>query len=296
MRDLLRDHLGGSVAADTAASGVNLDWMEEFNDQARGLGTTFTPAVVGFGAVIENLSAFLDGERRPILLIGAAATYLLLWLFLAGGAIDRYARDRATYASSFFAASGVYFFRFLRLAMLMGVVYLWLFGSLHPWMFDTLYPRLTHEVSVERTAALIRFALYALFGALLIGCNVLFDYAKVRAVVEDRRSMLGATTAALRFVSQNAGRVFSLYFLNAVPFLIVLSTYAVVAPSAGGTGWSMWIGVLLGQVYILARVWVKLAFWASETALFQGRLAHATYIAASLSEWPDSPMAEQIGR
>ena len=40
----------------------------------------------------------------------------------------------------------------------------------------------------------------------------------------------------------------------------------------------MWLGFAVGQVYVLARLWVKLMFWASETALFQGRLAHAGYV------------------
>jgi len=35
-------------------------------------------------------------------------------------------------------------------------------------------------------------------------------------------------------------------------------------------------------------------FWASETALFQGRLAHAGYVAAAKPVWPDSPAAEAI--
>ena len=34
MRGMLAQHLGASLAADTAASGVNYDWMQEFSDQA----------------------------------------------------------------------------------------------------------------------------------------------------------------------------------------------------------------------------------------------------------------------
>jgi hypothetical protein len=296
MRGLLRHHLGSSLAADAAASRANYDWMQEFSGQATGLGVTFKPAVLGFGAVVDNLSAFIDFTPQPIIIIGAASVYLVLWLFFAGGAIDRYARDRATQAHGFFAASGVFFFRFLRLAILMALVYVWLFGFIHPWMFEDLYPRLTREISVERTALFIRIALYAVFGILLIAFNVVFDYAKVRAVVEDRRSMLGATAAALRFIRRNYPAALGLYVMNAVSFLIVLGFYALVAPGAGGTGWSMWIGFLVGQAYVLARLWAKLAFWASETALFQGRLAHAKYVAAPIPRWPDSPVGEAIGR
>jgi hypothetical protein len=296
MRDMLREHLGASLAADSAATGVNYDWMQEFTSQASGLGATFGPTVLGFGAVLDNLSAFLDNTTRPIVIAGTAAIYLGLWMFLAGGIIDRYARDRITRAHGFFAASGVFFFRFLRLGVLMGLAYGLLVQYLHPWLFDAVYVRITREMTVERTAFLIRLALYAVFAGCLAGCNVLFDYAKVRAVVEDRRSMLGATAAAARFIVRNAPAAIGLYLVNVVLFGIVLAAYALAAPGAGGAGWSMWLGFLIGQVYVLARLWVKLVFWASETALFQGRLAHAGYVAAPVREWPDSPMAEAIGR
>ncbi len=295
MRGMLRDHLGDSLAADSAASGVNYDWMQEFTAQAAGVGVTFGPAVLGFGAVVDNLSAFIDNERKPIVIIGAASAYVVLWIFLAGGIIDRYARDRVTHAHGFFAASGMFFFRFLRLGVLMGVAYGLLFRYLHPWLFDTMYPRLTSDVTVERTAFMIRLGLYAVFGFLLAACNLLFDYAKVRAVVEDRRSMLGATAAGARFIRRNAGAAVGLYIIDVALFVMVLTLYALVAPGAGGVGWSMWLGFLTGQIYVLGRLWVKLVFWASETALFQGRLAHAGYIAAPKVEWPDSPSAAALG-
>ena len=41
-----------------------------------------------------------------------------------------------------------------------------------------------------------------------------------------------------------------------------------------------WLGVAIGQLYLLGRLWIRLVFFAAETALFQGRLAHAGYIAA----------------
>ena len=60
-----------------------------------GSASTFKPTIIGFGAVLDNLSAFLDDTPRPIVIVGAAAVYIVLWIFVAGGIIDRYARDRA---------------------------------------------------------------------------------------------------------------------------------------------------------------------------------------------------------
>ncbi len=52
---------------------------------------------------------------------------------------------------------------------------------------------------------------------------------------------------------------------------------------------------IVGQIYIVLRHYVKLLFYASETAFFQQTLAHAAYTAAPPVEWPDSPAAESIG-
>jgi hypothetical protein len=292
LRGMLADHLGGSMAADTAASGVNYDWMQEFADQASGLGVTFRPTIIGFGAVLDNLSAFIDDTTRPVAIAGAASIYILGWLFLAGGIIDRLARDRATRAHGFFSASGVFFFRFLRLAVAQWIVYAFLFGSMHPWLFARFYPRITHEISVERTAFFVRLSLYLVFGLLVAACSMVFDYAKVRAVVEDRRSMLGAVNAAIGFIRRNYASAVVLFVLNFLCFAAVVGGYALVAPGAGRAGVTMWIGFAVGQLYVLARLFVKLLFWSSETALFQSRLAHAGYVARPEPAWPESPAAE----
>src|SRR5919204_526190 len=60
LRGMLRVHLGNSLAAETAASGVNYDWWQEFSEQATGLGATFSPRLIGFGAVLDNFSNLMD--------------------------------------------------------------------------------------------------------------------------------------------------------------------------------------------------------------------------------------------
>ena len=247
MRDRLQTSLGSSLAADTAASGVNYDWMQEFMSEATGLSSTFKPAVIGFAAVLDNLSAFLDNDRQPVVIVSAAAVYIAAWLFLAGGILDRYARNRVTHAHGFFAASGVFFFRFLRLAVVMALAYGVLFGLLHPWLFDRMFPRLTREVTVERTAFLIRVAFYGVFGCALAACNIVFDYAKVRAVVEDRRSMIGAAIAGIRFIRRNIAAAAGLYLVDVLLFVLVLGVYGVSRRAPAAHGWSIWLGFLLGQ-------------------------------------------------
>lgn len=293
LRGMLAAHLGASLAAESAASGMNFDWWNEFLAQAAGIGQTFVPAILGFAAVLKNISGVADAQGLPTVIASAVAAHVIVSIFLMGGVLDRLARDRRTGTYGFFAACGAFFFRFLRLGAIAAVLYWMLFTSVHHWLFTDAWRALTRDLTAERTAIVYRGLLYALFGALVLAVNVWFDYAKIRMVVEDRRSAIGALTSAARFAARNVSTVAGLYLLNLLMFLGVLWLYAVVAPGAAG-GFAAWVGFLIGQLYITLRVFVRLSFAASQIALFQSRLAHAGYTAAPLPSWPDSPAAEAI--
>ena len=295
LRAALRGHLGASLMADEAASAVNYDWWQEFTAQAgNGLGSTFTPSIIGFATTLDSVSGLLDARALITPVAAAIHVYLLAWIFLSGGILDRYARLRPTRAHGFFASSGTFFFRFLRLGIVAGAVYWFLFAYVHQWLFAKWYVNATRDLSVEHTVLYWRLLMYAIFGALLAITAVVFDYAKVRAVVEDRRSMIGALAAAVRFIVRHPGRIAALYGLNAVTFLAVVAVWALVAPGAGGAGLSLWAGLLASQGYVLARLVVKLQLMASETVVFQRSLAHAGYAAAPAAVRPEPPIVEAI--
>ena len=291
LQEQIGAHLGTSMAAQTAADGVNFDWWNEFLAQTSGVGASFVPAILGFAAVMKNISTVADVTAMPTVIAIAVTMYLLLSMFLAGGILDRLARDHDLGAGAFFSACGVYFVRFIRLGAIAAVVYWALFGPYHTWLFDEVYPALTADITVERTAFFIRLGLYAAFAVPLFAFNILFDYAKIRAVVEDRRSMLGAIVASWRFMRRHPIAVWAVYKINAFVFLLVIGLYYLIAPGASADT----LAFAIGQLYIVLRVIVRLLFAASQTALFQGRLAHAGYVARPIPKWPDSPAAEAIG-
>jgi hypothetical protein len=291
LQEQIAGHLGSSMAAQAAADGVNYDWWNEFLAQTSGVGASFVPAILGFSAVLKNLSAVADTSAMPAVIAVTVVIYMLASLFLAGGVIDRLARDHDLGAGAFFSACGVYFVRFVRLGLVTAVVYGALFGLYHPWLFDRMYPALTENITVERTAFFIRLAFYAAFALPLFAFNILFDYTKIRAVVEDRRSMISAIAASWRFIRRNPIAVWAVYKVNALVFLLVIGLYYVIAPGASEDASAF----AIGQLYIVLRVIVRLQFAASQTALFQGRLAHAGYVARPVPKWPDSPAAEAIG-
>lgn len=294
LRGMIERHLGRSVAADAAATHSNHEWWQEFSAQASGLGTTFTPSIVGFSAILSNASNLLDNVPLATTVTGATAAWLVIWSFLTGGIIDRLARDRKTRSTGFFAACGMHFWRLLRLGAVALLVYYVLFETVHPWIFEDAYQWITRDMDVERSAFLTRLAGYALFGLLLVFFNVIFDYARIRIVVEDRRSALGAVAAASRFVRRHLRTVTGVYTLDACVYLLAVVLYGILAPGAPRDGLSMWGILIVGQLYILARHYVKLLFYASQTALFQSALAHAAYTATPPLVWPESPAAEAV--
>jgi hypothetical protein len=294
LRGMIEDHLGRSLAADAVADGTSSDWWQEFSAQASGLGATFAPSIIGFGAVLDNVSGLLDNLPLASTITGATAAWMVVWSFLSGGVLDRLARARPTRAHGFFAACGVFFWRFLRLGAAAGLVYYVLFAYVHDVIFVDLYEPLTRNLAVERTAFAARAGGYLLFGSLLAAATLVFDYARIRIVVEDRRSALGGLMAGLRFARRHPGGTIGVYLLNAAAYVLVVLVYAAVAPGAPRSGLSVWLVLAIGQIYIVVRHYLKLVFYGSQTAYFQGALAHAAYAAAPPAVWPDSPAAEAI--
>lgn len=103
--------------------------------------------------------------------------------------------------------------------------------------------------------------------------------------------MIGAIGASWRFIRRQPIAAWALYKINAFVFLLVIGLYYLIAPDATADT----LAFAVGQLYIVLRVVVRLLFAASQTALFQGRLAHAGYVARPVPKWPDSPAAEAIG-
>lgn len=288
---MIREQLGTSDLANKPAWNWDAGWAAEFAAQAQGIGRTFTHEIIGFGGTLKILSDIIDARGINPTLAGAAVAYGALWMFLTGGILDRLARGRVVRAAGFFAASGAYFVRLIRLGVVMIASYWVLFRYLHPLLFTRVYDHYTRNMTAEREGFALRVGLYALFALVLFTVNLIFDFAKVRLVVEDRRSVISALGASMRFLRRRPFRAFGLYLLNGIGFLLVLRLWFDAAPQAWeSVTWAFFVT----QVYLLARIWLRLVFMASAVVFFQGELAHAGYTARPPHLWPNSAAAEAI--
>lgn len=207
------------------------------------------------------------------------------WAFLTGGVVERLARQRRVGSAGFFTACGVHFWRLIRLAVLAGVALAILRGALHPWLLDAVLDALHRRPDGVLYETAVRHTLSGLLGALAAGVTVVFDYARVRTVVEDRRGTIGALLAAVRFVRRRPAAVAGLWLLNAALAGVVLAAHGLAAPDPGaGTRPALLIGLVHGA----AQLFAALVVHASQTAYFQSQLAHATYVARARVPRPDS--------
>jgi hypothetical protein len=290
LRGALAAHLGDSLMAETAARGVNLDWWNEFLGQASGLGATFSPRIIGMAAVLDNLSRMTDAQGVPPALIVVVAAWLLLQVCVMGGLIERVARQQPMGRVRFLWACARHAGRLVRLALVTGAGYWVLFTQVHPWWFGDVYEAVVRDVTSERVAFAWWLAAAAVFALPVLLLNVVADYARVRAVVEDRRSVLGALVSGARFAGQARGTVAALMALQLVGFGVWLALYALVAPGASAGVW----GLVVSQAYIVGRLAIRVSGLAAQVSLFQSRLAHAGYVAHPLPAWPDSAAADAI--
>jgi hypothetical protein len=248
-----------TLAGLLAASGVDLDVGPRTT--LLGVAASFFGLLPQFVDPVTVAAASVHRGGLTVPAEAAIGVYVAAWTFVWGGALDRLARNRPVGTPAFFAACGVYFGRFVRLGVPVGLAYLaaiyW--TQAYPWLFYLL----------------------------LVVVSVFADFARARAVVEDRRSMLGAIVASGRFVRRRPLDVVALYVFYLGALLAFASILAVALPRLNGYLWPI-------IVIWVPFVWLRLALGASEIALFQSALAHAEYTAAPLPIWPDSPAAEAI--
>jgi len=267
--------LGKSRVHESLLEGFDMGWQGELQEDASGIVSTFGPELLRGGAFFENLERWWKGDllSLPPLLVGAGLVYAVIWAFLLGGVIERLGAGPhgagAPGAAGFFGACGRSFFRFLRLALLSGVLYYLVYRLARAgfgWLSDSM-----RDVTVERTALAWTFVGLAVIVLLLTVIRVVFDYAKIAVVTEGRRSALGAAWRGLSFVGSRPVGTLLLYGVVTFGGLLLLALYAAIAP---GPGQGTWLGVILaflvGQLALASKLALRLGLLGSETAYFRG--------------------------
>jgi len=246
---------------------IDAEWWLAFREQAEGLAATFTPAILGAAAPLDNLSAMLDGTARPLALLGPVVLAALVWAWLWGGLLERFRAQRRIGVGAFWEAGWRHLWTFAAISLAAAVAHLVLYFTVHALLFGPVFGWLASVADTERSAFLWRLALYAVFGACLLAVSMMADFARVSVVVQSRRGVRQATAAAATFLREHAGSALVLYVLVGIVFGAMLGLY-VTGEVYGGTRLGGWRSVLIGQAYIVARLAMRLTLAAAGMRLF----------------------------
>lgn len=138
-----------------------------------------------------------------------AVVFFFFALFLTGGILEAYRADRKLTTREFFEACGSYFWRWVRLLIMMGIVLapVFMLGSFVLKESGSLLDDATHET----TGYAFFVAGMGVVGLLAMVIRLWFDMAQVSAVVEEETGMWHNARRAFRITIDNFSVLFWMY-------------------------------------------------------------------------------------
>lgn len=229
------------------------------------------------GTFVRTLGAFFYdfffrweiNSTSTSLLFLLSLLYLCANSFLSGAFIGIYSKEYPFSFTEFLTEGARYFGKFFRITLVALLVYFVFFNVVVDWINGTIAQSTRAEASetVPYAYYMIRNVVVLFLFSFL---SMMFDYARVRMVVDDRTSSLAATAAGMKFAVTNAQLAYSLYLLLCLMGFVLIALYAIfekVIPQ--DSYWPLLLLFLVQQCYVFARLWVKAGFYACQTGLYQ---------------------------
>lgn len=223
----------------------------------------FTHFDISFLVETFRTGTVLPAMLTPLFLIGGAI-YMVMSTFLTGGAIGiMFYRER-----SFFAECARYFPRLFRLMLWSLPAYglVVLFNG----MMTKALTKLAEDSMQSHTWVMFLWARVAVV-LLLVGLvNMVFDWAKILVIGEQRRTSFWAAVDGLRFVLYSPVTTIGIFVLGqmlGIAFLLAYHGLSEVTPD--NTFVMVLLMFALRQAYTLARFWLRLLVWDADVLYYQ---------------------------
>lgn len=265
----VEQEIGGSLVHERLRQGMDLVWLGEVEEGARGILTTFTPERLGRTAWLVNLEAALWGDlaTAPAGLVATGATFALLWLFFLGGAVEHFTSGGGLRPATFFAAAGRNFGRLARLGILStaGHGLIWV-GSrrLFPLLESTM-----DQVTEERLVLAVYLAAATLLAVALALLELWFTFAKIAAVADGERRAWPALRRAATFLRGSWRPAVGLYLLCGLLAVALLALHYALDPGVAQVGrWGVAAFLVFAQAFLLARLALRLTALAAQSDLY----------------------------
>jgi hypothetical protein len=268
----LKDSFGSSLVGERMAEGFDYLWWEEYRDEAQGLEKTFTPSIIGKGAVLNNLEGLIQlrvFDLPPAVLI-FGLLYIILHTFLAGGILSLLKKtDRTFSLKKFFKGAGSYFFRFF-LLMLLSWVFFLIIGQAVGGGLNSLLGGMRDSAFSEVAPFYWGLVFSAVVLFLFLFIQMVFDYARIKIVLDDSTNIVASAVGAFGFIFRHLGStlgLFYLLFLVQTAFTLIYILIQGVIPQSSFLG--VVLAFLIQQFFIFGLIWIRCWLYSSEMELYR---------------------------
>jgi hypothetical protein len=270
----LKDSFGNSLVGERMVEDFDYLWWEEYRDEAQGLKLehTFTPSIIGKGAILNNLEGLIQLrvlDLPPVILI-FGLLYVIMHTFLAGGILSLFKKRDAKFSlGDFFQGAGSYFFRFV-LLMLFSWIFFLIIARGVKGSFDSILSGMRETAFSEVVPFYWGLVFSAVVYFLFLFIQMVFDYGRIRLVEEDSRNVLTSVGGAFGFVFHNLGStlgLFYLLFLVQIVFTLIYILIQGVIPQSSFLG--VTLAFLFQQIFIFGLIWIRCWLYSSQMELYR---------------------------
>ncbi|UCE42717.1 MAG: hypothetical protein JSV17_07120 [Candidatus Aminicenantes bacterium] len=268
----LKDSFGNSLVGERMAEGFDYLWWEEYRDDAQGLERTFTPSIIGKGAILNNLEGLIQlrvFDLPPIILI-YGFLYIILHTFFAGGILSLFKKREAKFSlGSFFRGAGSYFFRFFLLMLISWVIFL-MIDQVVKGSLDSILSGMRETAISEVTPFYWGLVFNAVVFFLFLFIQMVFDYGRIKIVEEDSPNVLTSAAGAFGFVGRHLGSTLGLFYLLFLVQVVFTLIYVLIQ---GLISQSSFLGIALAflfqQIFIFGLIWIRCWLYSSQMELYR---------------------------
>jgi hypothetical protein len=226
----------------------------------------------------------------------SAFFFVLFMLFVTGGVLETYRQDRGLAAGDFFAASGAFFWRLVRL-LLLSIIPFVIVGIIQQAL-SKLAGHIGDRAIADQVGIFLGWAAMIIFLLLALWVRLWFDIAQVRAVAQNERRMWRNLWKSWSITWHHVGRLFGMYFVIALLAWIALAVGVVIWSRLPPTATPLTF--LLLELIMLAQLSTRLWQLASamtwyrhyaESVVAAEPVMHAIPAPAGMASAPDLPPA-----
>jgi hypothetical protein len=229
---------------------------------------------------VNWLTGFLWANRGSIeslssAIVWVAAGYMLLQAVLAAGVLetlavgDRFSLRMFLYG---FIRHGWKFLCLFGLALVVYFVIFWVFNGLLTegvWFIGGL-ENWTRNWASEGAVFVLYLVKNLLLGAALLLAVMVFDYAKIRLVLERTSNVLTASWWAVRFVRARWRLALGVFYGLGLAGAMLVGLYLGIEAVLPATSlWWVLLLFVLQQLSLFSRFWLRVAFYAAQMEVYK---------------------------